>query len=57
MLPVLGGISAHERGMDVAAGVAGWTLPVLFLDVFILMWFVVREPIKAWQRKQKGLAA
>jgi hypothetical protein len=57
VLPLLGAISAHERGAHVPSEIAGWAFLVLFFDVFILMWLLVRQPIKAWQKKQKGLMA
>jgi Family of unknown function (DUF6297) len=53
--PLLGGITAFEDGGDIAAAIAGWAFPVLILDVFIMMWLLVKEPIKSWQLKQKGL--
>ena len=53
--PLPAGISAFEEGADVAASIAGWAVPVLMLDVFIMMWLLVKDSIKAWQQKQKGL--
>ena len=53
--PLLGGISAFEDGLDIPAAIAGWALFVLILDVFIMMWLLVKDSIKAWQQKQKGL--
>jgi hypothetical protein len=57
VLPLLGAISAHERGAHVPSEIAGWAFLVLIFDVFILMWLLVRQPIKAWQQKRRGLAA
>jgi hypothetical protein len=57
VLPFLGGIDALERGKDVAAGIAGWAFPVFVLDVFLMMWLLVRDAIKAWHGKQKGMLA
>jgi hypothetical protein len=57
VLPLLGGIHAQEGGLDIAAGIAGWAVLGLILDTFIVMWLLVRENVKAWQRSFKGAGA